>query len=263
MALVRRHFPPGTVEARPWDAPCAFSEDLEYLALRVDHRLSLVRCPAWAAMGVEERHASLVTALAGGWHAGRDASPDAGDGRGTRDDSLGVWRRGWRFFPLGRGAARASPTGGKARGSSSTASPRGAACPWRTAPRRPMGMSGPKSCRCSRPSRCAPANEAVRANDSGSSRQRESMMRKRCGSSSGSGVSGRRSRSASGRRRKTGADRSKKWSHDSKRSAHVPSSRRSIAAWWSVGSALPHVLRRFLRLLRSISGFIGNSGIDS
>jgi hypothetical protein len=42
MALVRRHFSPGTAEAQPWDAPCTSSEDLEYLALRFDHRLSLV-----------------------------------------------------------------------------------------------------------------------------------------------------------------------------------------------------------------------------
>src|SRR5262245_20385183 len=108
MALVRGHFPAGTAEARTWDAPCAFSQDLEYFALCFDHRLPLVRCPVRAAMGVEECDASLVAAVAGGWHAGRDASADSGDCRGTWDDSLGVWRRRWRFFPLGRGAARAS-----------------------------------------------------------------------------------------------------------------------------------------------------------
>jgi hypothetical protein len=30
-------------------------------------------------MGVEERHASLVATVAGGWHLGRDASADSGD----------------------------------------------------------------------------------------------------------------------------------------------------------------------------------------
>ena len=52
MALVRGHLSAGTAEARPWDAPCPFPKDREYLALRVDHRLSLVRCPAWTALGV-------------------------------------------------------------------------------------------------------------------------------------------------------------------------------------------------------------------
>jgi hypothetical protein len=79
VALVRGHLAPGTAKARPGDAPCPFPNDLEYLTLRVDHRLSLVRCPVGAAMGVEERHASLVAAVAGGWHPGRDASPDSGE----------------------------------------------------------------------------------------------------------------------------------------------------------------------------------------
>jgi hypothetical protein len=100
--------------------------------------------PLWTAMSVKECDASLAATLAGGWHAGHHASADAGRGRGKRDDSLGVWRRGRRFFPLERVAARASPGEGKAKGSSSTASLTGAGCPWRTALRRPMGMSAPK-----------------------------------------------------------------------------------------------------------------------
>src|SRR5919204_3458251 len=151
MALVRGYLSAATAETPSRHAPCAVSEDLEYFALRFDHRLSLVRCPAWAAMGVEERDASLVTALVRGWHTGCNASPHSGDCGRTRHDSLGVWRRGWRFFPLARVAARASPTGGKARGSSSTVSPRGAACPWPIGPRRPMGTSGPRCCRCLMP----------------------------------------------------------------------------------------------------------------
>ena len=75
-------------------------------------------------LGFKECGPSLVAALAGRWHLGSDASPGAGAGRGTRDDSLGVWRRGWRFFPLARVGARASPVGAKARGSSSTVSRR-------------------------------------------------------------------------------------------------------------------------------------------
>src|ERR671928_812825 len=38
-----------------------------------------------------------------------------GGSRGTRHDSVGVWRRRWRFFPLARVGARASPTAGKAQ----------------------------------------------------------------------------------------------------------------------------------------------------
>src|SRR6516225_6154147 len=72
-----------------------------------------------------------------------------------------------------------------------------------------------------------------------------------------SGVYGRRARSASGRRKRTGGDRAKKSSHAFKQSVPLPGSRRSIAAWWSGGSVLPHVLRRFLLLLRFTSGSIG------
>jgi Transposase DDE domain len=66
-------------------------------------------------MGLEECDASLAAALAGGWHVGRHASADAGGGRRKRHDSVGVWRRGWRFFPLARVGARASPRGGKGK----------------------------------------------------------------------------------------------------------------------------------------------------
>ena len=97
-------------------------------------------------------------------------------------------------------------------------------------------------------------NEAVPGNVSRSSRRIKAMMRKRCASSYGSGVSGRRSRSASGRPRKTVADRSKKRCRGSKPSGPLPGSRRSIVAWWSAGSALPHALRHFWPSPRSISG---------
>jgi len=83
VALVRRPLSTGTAdtaEARPRDAPCAFPQGIESLALCFNHRLPLVRCPAWAAMGVEARDASLVAVVAGGGPAGRDASADAGDG---------------------------------------------------------------------------------------------------------------------------------------------------------------------------------------
>ena len=57
--------------------------------------------------------------------------------------------------------------------------------------------------------------------------------------------------------KKNRGDRSKKSSHAFKQSVPLPGSRRSIAAWWSGGSVLPHVLRRFLLLLRFTSGSIG------
>jgi len=46
-----------------------------------------------AAVGVKECHAALGAAVAGRGHAGREARADAGEGRGTRDDALGGWRR--------------------------------------------------------------------------------------------------------------------------------------------------------------------------
>src|ERR1043166_7260751 len=98
-------------------------------------------------MGLEECHASVVAALAGGWHARCDASADSGRGRRKRYDPLGVWRRRWRFFPLARVGARASPAGGKAKGFSSTASQRETGCLWRTGPHRPMGTNGRKGSR--------------------------------------------------------------------------------------------------------------------
>ena len=54
---------------------------------------------------------------------------------GAMDGAFSPWQ-GWR-----RGGR---PTAAQARGFSSTASPRGAGCPWPTASRQPMGMSGPR-----------------------------------------------------------------------------------------------------------------------
>ena len=48
----------------------------------------------------------------------------------------------------------------------------------------------------------------------------------------------------------------KKWSHDSKRSGHLPGSRSNTAAWWSVGSALRPASKRFWPSPPSTSGFI-------
>ena len=157
-------FPPATAAAGPWDAPYALSQGRQYLALRADHRLSLVRSPPWPPMGVQECGTSVAAAVASRWHAGRHASPDPRDCRGTRDDSVAVRGRRRLFFPLARAAVRAWPMAARARGSSSTASPTRLACPWRTAPRRPTGMSAPRSCRCWTPSTCGLASRDVRGN---------------------------------------------------------------------------------------------------
>src|SRR5437870_5501341 len=114
-------------------------------------------------MGVEERDASLVAALAGGWDIGRDAGPHSWDCRRTRDDSLELWRRGWRFFPLARGVEQGSHAGGKAKGSSSTVSRTGVACPWRTAARPPMVMSGRRCSRYWMPSPVSPRTNEPRS----------------------------------------------------------------------------------------------------
>src|SRR4029453_3474918 len=116
VALVRGCLSPGTAEAQARDAPCAVSEDFEHFVVHLDYGWPLVGCPARPPMGGEERHASLVATVAGGWHLGRDAGADSRYRRRARHDLLGVWRRGLRFFPLGRGAARASPAEGKAKG---------------------------------------------------------------------------------------------------------------------------------------------------
>jgi hypothetical protein len=42
MALVCGCLSPSTAEARPWDAACAISEDIEYVALCVDYWMPLV-----------------------------------------------------------------------------------------------------------------------------------------------------------------------------------------------------------------------------
>ena len=167
-------------------------------------------------MGVEECDASLAAALAGGWHVGGHASAHSGCGRGKRDDSVGVWRRGWRFFPLERVAARASPAAGRARAASAPVSPRGTGCRERTGPRQPTGMNAPRWCHGWMQSRSARANGDAPANASRSSRRIKAMMRKRCARPYASGESGHNSPSVSGRRRKIVADRSK-------RGATVPS----------------------------------------
>src|SRR5215475_6743074 len=121
MALVCRCLAPSTAQARSWHAACAVSQHIEHVVVCLDYRMPVVCCPARATMGGEECDASLAATLADGWHLGLHASQDSRRGRGKRDDSLGVWRRGWRFFPLARGGARASPAGAKAKGFSSTA----------------------------------------------------------------------------------------------------------------------------------------------
>ena len=92
MALVRGRFAAGTAQARPWDAPGIVAEDSEYLTVRFHYRLSLVGCPVRAPVGLQKRHASLGTAVAGRRHTGRDARADSGDCGRTGDDSVGVWR---------------------------------------------------------------------------------------------------------------------------------------------------------------------------
>src|SRR4029453_10841064 len=67
-------------------------------------------------MGVEERHASLVATVAGGWHPGRHAGADSRYCRRARHDLLGVWRRGWVFFPPGKGGGEGVARGGKGKG---------------------------------------------------------------------------------------------------------------------------------------------------
>ena len=204
--------------------------------------------PTRAALGLKECRPSVVAALAGGWHLGGDAGPGAGAGRGTRHDSLGVWRRGWRFFPLGRVGVRASPVAAKARECLIHGLTAGDGMPLahRTTPAN--GDERAQVMPCSMRSRCGRAPEAVPANVSKSSPPIKGTMRKPCVRSSGSVASGRRSPSASGRPRTPEADRSKKWCPASKPSVPLPGSRRSIAAWWSGGSVLPHVSTAFLAM---------------
>jgi len=42
VALVRGHFSPSTAQTQSWDAACAVSENIEYLALYLNYRVSLV-----------------------------------------------------------------------------------------------------------------------------------------------------------------------------------------------------------------------------
>jgi len=42
VAFVRGHFSPSTAKTRSWDAAYAVSETIEYLALYLDYRVSLV-----------------------------------------------------------------------------------------------------------------------------------------------------------------------------------------------------------------------------
>ena len=58
MARVRGHLSPGTAEARPWDAPCPFPEDIAYLlyVLLTGCRWCDVPCgPQWASKSATHR----------------------------------------------------------------------------------------------------------------------------------------------------------------------------------------------------------------
>jgi hypothetical protein len=66
-------------------------------------------------MGVEEGDTSVVAALAGGGHLGGHASAASGGRRGTRDDAVGVWRRGCAF-PPGEGGGVGVARSGKGKG---------------------------------------------------------------------------------------------------------------------------------------------------
>src|SRR5262249_46487561 len=150
-----------------------------YVAIRLHYWLPVVCCPPGSTMGVEECHAPLVTTLADGWHTGCDASTHSGGSRGKRHDSLGVWRRRWRFFPLARVGARVSPAEGKAKACSSTAAPRDRVCPWRTGPPRPRETSGRRGSPYLMRSRSARATAAGRANASRALRLIKARMPKR------------------------------------------------------------------------------------
>ncbi len=93
---------PRAHQARAGDAAYAVSQGRQYVVVPLDHRLSQVRYAAGTSLGFNKCGPSMGAALAGGRHLGDDAGAGAGAGRGTRDDSWGVWRRGWRLFPLGR-----------------------------------------------------------------------------------------------------------------------------------------------------------------
>ena len=126
---------------------------LLYLLITGCRSCDTPRGPHWASKSAAHRW--LQRWPADGTLAAMQAG--SGAGPGTRDDSLGIWRRGWRLFPLGRAGVRASPVVAKARGSSSIVSRRAMACPWRIVPPRLMRMSAPRWCRSSRRSRCGQA----------------------------------------------------------------------------------------------------------
>jgi hypothetical protein len=74
VAFVRGCLAPRTTAAGPWDAAGAVADTLASVAVCVADRGPLVRGPPWAARGGQAGHPALVAAVAGRWHAGREAS---------------------------------------------------------------------------------------------------------------------------------------------------------------------------------------------
>src|ERR671939_512311 len=79
MAPLYRHLSPRADTTRAGDAAYPVSPGCEYVVVRADHGLPLVRSPARATMGVEKRRASMAPALAGRWYPRGHASPDPRD----------------------------------------------------------------------------------------------------------------------------------------------------------------------------------------
>ena len=194
-------FPPAPLRRSRGDAPYAPSQSRQHLALRADHRLSLVRSSPGASMGVQKCGASVAAALASRWHARGPASPHPRHCRGARDHSMAVRGRRRLFFPLAKAAVRAWPMAAKVKASSSTVSPTRPACLWPTIPRLRMGMSALRSCRCWTRSTSEPAGVDAPGSVPKSLPPIQGMMPKTCASNSAHGASGPRSRNGSGRPR--------------------------------------------------------------
>ena len=136
-------FPPAP-QQRGHGMPQASLRQLVHMLLGgLDDRPPLGRCPPWAVRGVTACAASLAATLAGGGHARRPASADAGRGGGKRADSVGGWCRGRRLFPLARGAAGRRPAEARPRACHPTPHRRGRAA-WAHCPTPAQGMSAPK-----------------------------------------------------------------------------------------------------------------------
>ena len=71
-------FPPEPTQRGRGLPPTPLAPGGEYRTLCPDYRLPLVRPPARAPMGFEERGPSVAPALARRWHPGRQASPPLG-----------------------------------------------------------------------------------------------------------------------------------------------------------------------------------------